>query len=189
MTTIAFVQSAIDWLLADPSHVVLAASVLAALIPTPDPNTLIGKLYRVIDILAINILRAKQTGTAATSPTPIPPGAARPDVKQAGFSSLAAAALATAAGAMLMLAGCTGVQSAVSAANASVVQAAMGAGQDQLTLGKELICGAPYQVVANAMVNDSGFGTAVPGLCPATKSVPVTVPGLVPPPASASPAL
>jgi hypothetical protein len=58
--------------------------------------------------------------------------------------------------------------------------------QDEMTVGRELICGAPYQVVANAMADDAGVGAAVPALCPAMKSVAVAVPASQPaPPASA----
>lgn len=44
------------------SALVTFASALAALIPTPSPDTFLGKLYRIIDILAINVGKAKQTG-------------------------------------------------------------------------------------------------------------------------------
>jgi len=76
MTTFQSVTSLLDWLLADPSHIITAASFLAALIPTPDPSTNWGKAYRLIDLLAVNILHAKETGlpptTPAVPPTPVP---------------------------------------------------------------------------------------------------------------------
>lgn len=62
MNTIQFFTNILNWLLADPSHIVVAASVIAAVTPTPDPNTTVGKVYRVLDTLALNILHAKQTG-------------------------------------------------------------------------------------------------------------------------------
>lgn len=58
-------QAALDWLLADPTHIVAAAAALAALTPTPDPATVGGKLYRILDILALNFLRAKDSGAPA----------------------------------------------------------------------------------------------------------------------------
>lgn len=62
MNTIQFVQSILNWLLADPSHIVVAASVIAAVTPTPNPATVWGKAYKVLDALALNIAHAKQTG-------------------------------------------------------------------------------------------------------------------------------
>ena len=62
MNTIQFFQQILTWLLADPSHIVVAASVIAAITPTPDPATTAGKAYRVLDLLALNILHAKSTG-------------------------------------------------------------------------------------------------------------------------------
>ncbi|NWG46785.1 MAG: hypothetical protein HXY25_09600 [Alphaproteobacteria bacterium] len=42
--------------------VVTAASAVTAATPTPSDDRLLGKLYRVIEILALNIGRAKDTG-------------------------------------------------------------------------------------------------------------------------------
>jgi hypothetical protein len=88
MTTFESVTSLLDWLLADPSHIVTAASFLAALIPTPDPRTAWGKVYRLIDLLALNVLRAKETGLpAATTPlVPTPPTPASPGAVAAAMS-------------------------------------------------------------------------------------------------------
>jgi hypothetical protein len=71
MTTQEFFTALADWLLADPSHLVTAASGMAALIPTPAPDSLAGKFFKIIDILALNILHAKESGqtTPPTSPT------------------------------------------------------------------------------------------------------------------------
>ncbi len=62
MTVITFLQAILDWLQADPAHVVVAASAVAALSPTPDPGSVAGKLYKVIDLLALNVLQAKDSG-------------------------------------------------------------------------------------------------------------------------------
>lgn len=40
--------------------VIAVASIIAALTPTPKDDAWIAKLYRVIDILALNIGKAKQ---------------------------------------------------------------------------------------------------------------------------------
>ena len=55
------VDVAINWL-SDPAHIVFIGSVIAALVPTPDPNTRVGKIYKIIDLLAINVIHAKETG-------------------------------------------------------------------------------------------------------------------------------
>jgi len=168
MNSVQFIESIADWLLADPAHLVVAASIIAALTPTPNPDTLAGKLYRVVDLIALNVLRAKQTGAPPASgrATNDP---ARP--AQAGFSRLPVAMLIAALGALLGLSGCTGVQSIAASANSQAVRTSMVAGKDQLVLSRELLCGAPYQVLANAMVEDAALAEALPGLCPAIKSV------------------
>lgn len=62
MNTIQFFNALLNWLLADPVHLTFAAGAIAALTPTPNPTTVQGKLYRIIDILALNVLHAKDTG-------------------------------------------------------------------------------------------------------------------------------
>ena len=42
------------------SGVIAAASGIAALTPTPRDDSVIGKIYRVIDLLALNIGHAKE---------------------------------------------------------------------------------------------------------------------------------
>lgn len=177
MSTIQFLSAVLDWLLADPAHLVVAASVIAALTPTPDPASILGKLYRVVDLLALNILRAKDPGAAK----PVPPTAADTPApaqhsRQAGFARGPAALLVLVAGAALatLLSGCAGMQTAFATINAGAVQAASTTGKDQIAVGRELLCNAPYQTVANAMAEDSGMAAAVPGLCPATRSVAVS---------------
>jgi hypothetical protein len=68
MTTIDFVQNMISWLAADPTHIVAAAALLNSIIPTPDPATPAGKIYKVLELLALSFLRAKETGIPPQSP-------------------------------------------------------------------------------------------------------------------------
>jgi len=42
--------------------VVTAASTIAAVTPTPKKGTTLSKAYKVIDLLAVNVGKAKQTG-------------------------------------------------------------------------------------------------------------------------------
>jgi hypothetical protein len=62
MNTIQFLMMIVNWLQADPSHIVVTASALAALTPTPDASTTAGKIYKVLDLLALNFLHAKDSG-------------------------------------------------------------------------------------------------------------------------------
>jgi hypothetical protein len=67
MNTIQFLMAILNWMQADPSHLVVAASALAALTPTPAPNTPWGRAYKVLELLAINFMHAKETGVNAAS--------------------------------------------------------------------------------------------------------------------------
>lgn len=67
MNTMQFLMAILNWLQADPSHVVVAASALAALTPTPTPNTPWGRVYKVLELLALNFLHAKETGVNTAS--------------------------------------------------------------------------------------------------------------------------
>lgn len=40
--------------------VVASASAVTAMTPTPRDDTIVGKIYRIVEILALNIGRAKQ---------------------------------------------------------------------------------------------------------------------------------
>lgn len=62
MNTVQFFTALFNWLLADPVHLTFAAGVAAMVTPTPNPATLWGKAYKVLDIFALNWLRAKETG-------------------------------------------------------------------------------------------------------------------------------
>ena len=39
--------------------IVAAASAIAALTPTPHDDTLVGKAYKIVDWLALNVMKAK----------------------------------------------------------------------------------------------------------------------------------
>jgi len=62
VTTLELGKAIVDWLGADPSHVVVIASVVAALTQTPQPGTTAYKIYKLLDLFALNFLHAKDTG-------------------------------------------------------------------------------------------------------------------------------
>ena len=41
------------------TSVVAVASAIAALTPTPKDDTIVGKIYKVVDLLALNVGKAK----------------------------------------------------------------------------------------------------------------------------------
>lgn len=59
-----FLNAILAWLQADPLHVVVLASAVAALTPTPAPNTLAGRIYKLLDLFALNFMHAKSTGVS-----------------------------------------------------------------------------------------------------------------------------
>lgn len=40
--------------------VVIVASIIVAITPTPDPKTKLGKLYKLIEYAALNLYKAKE---------------------------------------------------------------------------------------------------------------------------------
>jgi hypothetical protein len=62
MTTIEFFTTGYAWLMEDWTHLIVAAAFFTALTPTPKPGTLAAKIYKVVDVLAVNVLHAKSTG-------------------------------------------------------------------------------------------------------------------------------
>ena len=82
------IQSLLDWLLADPSHLIATASALAALTPTPSPASVAGKLYRIIDIVALNFLHAKSGGSP---PPDNPPPSLPPSLPAVALAAVLAA--------------------------------------------------------------------------------------------------
>ena len=59
---ISWVAAHSDQIIGALTSIVTGASALAALTPTPKDDTFIGKLYKVIDFLALNIGKAKDKG-------------------------------------------------------------------------------------------------------------------------------
>lgn len=62
MQLISWVTTHSDQILDMATKIVAAASAFAALTPTPSDDTFVGKLYKVVDWLALNIGKAKDKG-------------------------------------------------------------------------------------------------------------------------------
>ncbi len=58
-TLLSFVDSLPAWLAA-VTGVIAAASAVAALTPTPRDDRVLGKLYKIVDLLALNVGFAKR---------------------------------------------------------------------------------------------------------------------------------
>ncbi len=161
MTTLQFITGLLDWLLADPSHIVTAAAALAAATPTPDPNTPWGKLYKVLDIFALNFLHAKDSGAVASQP------ASTPSLPQAGMFLLAAG---LAAG----LSACAADGQLTPAAQRAVtVACAVDAGVQPVAV--TLAGDAGPKVAALASADQQLVHPAVVAACQAVKGTPVAV--------------
>ena len=59
---ITWATSHSDQIIGALTSIVTGASALAALTPTPKDDTFIGKVYKLIDFLALNIGKAKDKG-------------------------------------------------------------------------------------------------------------------------------
>ena len=51
-----------EQLFAVVTTIIAAASAIAALTPTPKDDTIVGKAYKIIDWLALNVIKAKDKG-------------------------------------------------------------------------------------------------------------------------------
>ena len=67
MTTPELFINAYAWLMSDWAHPIVAAAAFTALTPTPKPDTWLAKAYKVIDVVAINVIHAKSTGMTSTA--------------------------------------------------------------------------------------------------------------------------
>jgi len=56
---LSFLQWVIGWIQVIP-WLVMAASIIAALTPTPADDKLVGKLYKILDWFAFNVGKAKE---------------------------------------------------------------------------------------------------------------------------------
>ena len=59
---ITWISTHADQIVGALTSIVTGASALAALTPTPKDDSIIGKIYKVIDFLALNIGKAKDKG-------------------------------------------------------------------------------------------------------------------------------
>ena len=57
---ISYVVGNIDTILATITAIVAAASSVAALTPTPKDDDLFGKIFKIVDWLALNVGKAKE---------------------------------------------------------------------------------------------------------------------------------
>jgi hypothetical protein len=62
MEVLIWIQSNIDTILTIGTSIIAAASAITALTPTPSDDTVVGKLYKVLDFLALNFGKAKDKG-------------------------------------------------------------------------------------------------------------------------------
>jgi hypothetical protein len=60
---LGFLQWVIGWIQVIP-WLVMFASIIAAVTPTPADDKLVGKLYKVLDWFAINVGKAKDKATS-----------------------------------------------------------------------------------------------------------------------------
>jgi hypothetical protein len=59
---ITWISTHADQIINALTAIVTGASALAALTPTPKDDSFIGKIYKVIDFLALNVGKAKDKG-------------------------------------------------------------------------------------------------------------------------------
>ena len=60
MEALSWISANIETVIAIVTAVVTLASLIASITPTPKDNAVIAKLYKVIDLLALNIGHAKE---------------------------------------------------------------------------------------------------------------------------------
>lgn len=62
MDPVIWLQQNIEQILIFAASIIATASAIAAITPTPVDDGLLAKVYAIIDILALNIGKAKDTG-------------------------------------------------------------------------------------------------------------------------------
>ena len=62
MKAIVWLSQHSDQIIDALTAIVTGASALAALTPTPKDDTFLGKVYKLVDWLALNVGKAKETG-------------------------------------------------------------------------------------------------------------------------------
>jgi hypothetical protein len=62
MKAILWLSQHSDQIIDALTAIIAGASALAALTPTPKDDTFMGKAYKVVDWLALNVGKAKETG-------------------------------------------------------------------------------------------------------------------------------
>ena len=56
---LSFIQLINEWIAVIPS-IVMGASLICALTPTPKDDAIVGKIYRILDWCALNVGKAKE---------------------------------------------------------------------------------------------------------------------------------
>ena len=56
---LSFIQSINEWIAVIPS-IVMGASLICALTPTPKDDAIVGKIYRILDWCALKVGKAKE---------------------------------------------------------------------------------------------------------------------------------
>jgi hypothetical protein len=56
---LSFIQAINEWIAVIPS-IVMGASLICALTPTPKDDAIIGKIYKILDWCALNVGKAKE---------------------------------------------------------------------------------------------------------------------------------
>ena len=54
-----FIQTINEWIAVIPT-IVMGASLICALTPTPKDDAIVGKIYKILDWCALNVGRAKE---------------------------------------------------------------------------------------------------------------------------------
>ena len=62
MQVLMWLSAHSDQIISALTSIVTGASALAALTPTPKDDSIVGKLYKMVDFLALNIGKAKDKG-------------------------------------------------------------------------------------------------------------------------------